>query len=1014
MKATIQQIVEHISALSEPLDPGLVQKIFINYPEFTSSALPKGLEYIWTQLDLILKLAQQGVELKEIIKDLKSHEADILLYSEKGIVAQKELAALEVELTRLKNEIAECRSELTSLYTTLLETLKIKPPESSTQELPPDLITKRQLEHIVAIRKDIQGYIKVITLPTAKLKLLELNEKQTELLNAISHYSERNKFERRLPSIDNEEGWKAFQFSIAEKLNKIIELKPQLEKLQEGFAECLSTSDSQTKIASLQAINTKLTIELEDLAKKIQKHPLKKDLQLDLTIEFQQTPHVPALIESYKRKVDSILSYVDLGSWASWLANKSKYNEEQALHVQRLGFLTLLNLQKEKQLQQTNLLAQIEILTKISNSNVMSSATEERLVSQATTLLNQLPGCKVPEDFNPKADVTDFYLLLINNIFLIPDNIKKYEALLALINKLLPIMSELLGYRRDYNLPAEQDSLLPSIEELQQALPEEANLAHKNEQLETCELYFGKAKLLVAKLQLQRDKVQAINTMQREVEFNIEQLKIALEFKAKLQQEKTFAAQIEEFSGKLATCQSDMAGIKKKIIETDVMQDKTLTEHQAVVAINNSEPPVIIDELPTFLDVDLIHQPPIHYPPKNLADPVVLPPVHLIDAEPLKVIKQATALERPSDDLIGMDEPNISPTSLVSGKKEHDAPIIDSQPITKPTLSHLTEPPQVSVSPKQTAVIIDKEGNQLLSADPVVDHNLVPAKLIPRDGIDVVSPDVVSPDIAAIEIIPVHPPIKHQTLKSPPDEHSGTTTSVSVKATHPNAEEALQVNLWHRANLAALANYPETLQNWYHELYAVTEEALKKTPYSQKYSHLIRDILFELQNKQELFIIETYRQTCPSPKEDCEALLALKPDYKIVECFAEKLEEESLPVPLKKLHSQYKNLKIRHPIAAELLLQTIQSLYWTWKGMGTSAATSLMSSIIDDPRYEVLKRHRGFFKVVEAIEDFFRWISGKISGQPEYEYRKKPSFFKTHTEELIEEAELFITPIKQP
>lgn len=115
MKATIQKIIEEISALSVPMDPELVQKIFINYPEFISPTLPKDLELTWTQLDFIRKLAQQGMELKGKIMDLKLHEEEITLYTERGIVLQSELTQLEVELGRLQDEISGSRAELTLL-----------------------------------------------------------------------------------------------------------------------------------------------------------------------------------------------------------------------------------------------------------------------------------------------------------------------------------------------------------------------------------------------------------------------------------------------------------------------------------------------------------------------------------------------------------------------------------------------------------------------------------------------------------------------------------------------------------------------------------------------------------------------------------------------------------------------------------------------------------------------------------------------------------------------------------
>ena len=220
----------------------------------------------------------------------------------------------------------------------------------------------------------------------------------------------------------------------------------------------------------------------------------------------------------------------------------------------------------------------------------------------------------------------------------------------------------------------------------------------------------------------------------------------------------------------------------------------------------------------------------------------------------------------------------------------------------------------------------------------------------------------------------------------------------------------MQIDRWHNAILDLLDKQPEEIKNWYLELYSVTELALKQTPYSYKYSHLIRDIFFELQTKQDINLLYIYKNKCPDPKGNCEFLLMYKPNIQISENFSEDLDKEpALPEPLKRLNNQYKNLKLNHPIPAELLLQIIESLYSIYKDPTRNSPTFMMPPIIEDPRYDILKRHRGALKIWEVIEDFCRWILGKITGKPEYEYSKKPCFFKTHTEELVEETELFIT-----
>lgn len=990
MKATIHQIVERISALSEPMDPVLVQKIFIDYPEFTSSDHPRNIEYTWTQLDFILKLAQQGVELKAIIKDLKAHEADIILYTEKGIVAQGELNALELELIQLQTAITKSRAGLTELYSNLLHTLRLQAVEEPQPETPAEAITKRQLKHILDIRSDLQREIKLLTLPTAKLKLRALKEKQTELLNTIENYIERYNLERKLPAINNEESWTVLQFTLSQKIQKTLELLPKLEKLQEGFADCLSTADTQKKIATLQRANSKIVKELDTIAQKMQTHDLAPKIQAALIEEFQQTTNVQALLDSYKSHVDTALSYVNLSLWTTWISDKEKYNASQIEHVHRVDFLNLLKQQKEKQAQQTHLLDQINILTKISNATLMSTATEERLVNQATSLLNELPECRVPENFSPKADVTDFYLLLINNIFLIPEHIKQFEVYLSLVNQLIPVMNELLRYRREYNLPPDQDELIPRIEELQKALPEEASLSHKKEQLQTCEQYISKTKLLVANLKLQTEKTQFIHEMRKEITFNIGQLQIALDFKAKLQQQKTFATQIEEQNNKLLICQTDMVNIKKKIKTgeeacTKVLIDTTPKETDKPPTVHEKQSIVVEEQLPlTAIEVkqqqEIVHQlsPTVLHSP-----PIALEQIKIKFVEPELEITATSEVSEPKQEIkivSELTEPKLTVTPIM---KTEPVSMEDSQADNKPIVVHVD-----AIQPN----LKSEEKSAIKKDEPIIQPTATLTKDVQNNKV-----------LATTEILPPIIPSLDTTHTTPPTKIKQPDTLPSSKK-----EESIQLANWHRANIDALQKYSPELQSWYQELYARAESALMQTPYSQKYSHLIRDIFFELQIKKELYVIESYQSLCPTPQDDCTALLALKPEYVISEHFADELEKEQLPLPLMKLNNQYKQLKRKHPVAAELLLQTLQNLYCTWKKAKSSPTSSPRPSLMDDPRYDVLKRQRGFLKIVQAIEDFYHWLEGKCLGQAEYEYRQKPSFFKTHSEVLVNEAELFV------
>ena len=151
---------------------------------------------------------------------------------------------------------------------------------------------------------------------------------------------------------------------------------------------------------------------------------------------------------------------------------------------------------------------------------------------------------------------------------------------------------------------------------------------------------------------------------------------------------------------------------------------------------------------------------------------------------------------------------------------------------------------------------------------------------------------------------------------------------------------------------------------------------------------------------------------CPVPEIDLNKLLSFKPDLPLVgEPFDEITELQDAPAELQPLYAQYRKLKKEHPIEGELLLQAIHSLHMAKIFIATphsNISATQLPSLSRDPRYEPLKRHRGFFKVWEAIEDFCRMLIGKIMGQAEFEYTKRPCFFRTKSAQLVEEADLII------
>lgn len=226
----------------------------------------------------------------------------------------------------------------------------------------------------------------------------------------------------------------------------------------------------------------------------------------------------------------------------------------------------------------------------------------------------------------------------------------------------------------------------------------------------------------------------------------------------------------------------------------------------------------------------------------------------------------------------------------------------------------------------------------------------------------------------------------------------------SAPITPINPAELAQLHHWNGEINQLLSAHSAEINQWYKALFSSAVKAVQQPEYSYQYSQLIRDILFELQTKQSIEVLNAYVRICPNPAECCSALLALKPNYP-VDDFSLNQNAIKLPKALVDIDVHSKKLKTKHPVEGKLLEQAMCSLYALYQNKTKNQLQVCeVPSFTLDPRYEPLKRHRGFLKVWELIEDFFRFIIGKIKGQADYEFSKRPCFFKTNSLKLIETA----------
>ncbi|HAU1515663.1 TPA: interaptin [Legionella pneumophila] len=222
-----------------------------------------------------------------------------------------------------------------------------------------------------------------------------------------------------------------------------------------------------------------------------------------------------------------------------------------------------------------------------------------------------------------------------------------------------------------------------------------------------------------------------------------------------------------------------------------------------------------------------------------------------------------------------------------------------------------------------------------------------------------------------------------------------------------------KLDSFHVQNMEYIKQQSEEIQLWYKGLYDAAQSSCLNEALGLKALHLFKDILFELENQNDLSVLLAYKRMCPNPLQDIQNILRLKPALPILdESIDEEQQLKNWPEELQKFHQQYVKLKKEHPLEAELFIQATHSLISIKHLMelpdAKTSSREAMPLITQDPRYEPLKRHRGFIKAWEYIEDFFRMLIGKLTGQDEYEYSKRPCFFKTRSHRLLEEADTML------
>lgn len=1002
-REALKTILQELSLLSNPLDLAQIEKIFLDNKHFAPVG-EKDLDQAWVQLDLLKRCIDQINTIKNEIRELQLDKNP----SERMHLAEQQFSAKELELSIIQDELTALFDEFLSLskqYPSTageLATQSIKSIDDRYE------ITKNQLTYIFKVYNDIKNERAQNAPLIAQRDLILLKEQQLEFTQQIIPCP--NQIE--ISDYESLKEWDAVKSELNNDLTQLKSAQDAFNQLLQEYAKCKATP--LPSFSTLDQIRSKTVNELETIAQKMDQLCLSKDIKQKIQQEYDQSDNIPLLVERYRQKASTLLS--NAMEWTSSWFWKSD-NAEQKEHDLSFNFLALLKQQREIQDQLKTIDHGMNSLQKIPDNDKTSVYTEQQLSTKIEGVIRTLPReiselstTQINTDPNKKLPSVELMIICFP---LIPKAIERYQTILKLIDEMLPIISNIKRHRKQHKLPKNQDNYLSTTEELKAIVLESPE---NTKMYELAEKYFAKTELFL-------EKFKEIEPF----EYEIDASKSALESQTP-EQRALLDTDILEQEKLLESALNNADDIVAKINNP---QQNLLSQADAATASDEAEP-IRHDEYELTEEYNLIEM-----ETESLLEPMRLDSQRLDDLVPERKktsCKLPPALHEPTDELSSHHTIEEQSTLSIEGVGPGDQ--VRSISLQSDALSSIRIPTEIqefqSETPERTSTEyafepIESREEPTKSKPQVLSSGFSTDCLKEAVALPIPKPPVHSSDS---EIEPTLNS-KQPTLELPNEGSTSNKAEPLVttelikepKAADDTREQPCDIKIdeyrfereqllgWHTANIDRLSTHPEELMNWYLELYSVVESAFQQATYSFKYSHLIRDVFFELEVKKDLNLLYVYKNRCPSPKINSDSLLLLKPNHKISEAFLCELDKElTVPPSLKKLRDQYNNLKIRHPVEAELLLHNIEFLYSIHKDPARHEPTFIVPTVMEDPRYDALKRHRGFLKIWEAIEDFFHWIMNKITGAIEPEYHKKPCFFNTRSVQLIKEAELSMAP----
>lgn len=1002
MNEIILRLMNDISALTQPVNPLILKAIFDSSPLNGEEVSVE----ISAPYKLLLQLRALTIEYFNLIAELDAHQVN----QEKlaALTEENEEVLLKIESLVKKTQISKglLSTDYSFIEPAANEFLLKQDPLAIPVNFPE--LNEMQRKFVSEFSTNLEKLCNETEEKKAKLQLVLLTNKLNTLNQKLIALGRISTFDISSTQL------KVITASIQAEINKLTRLFDEAIRLQKRFARQLSIAELQLKKDELTLEMGQLEEEQAQIERDIAESGLPQEIQSRIRQEFSESSNTSELLASYESKIDTTLSYINPLSWAAWSTNP-QYKEQQEEYVKSFDFLQLLDKQKKLLVQQENLLSAQEQLDSVLPESHEISGDEDlkQLIADTINLFNAIPSYSSSTELTQYSPATDFYLTLLTNLSSVSDAVDKSKAVLDKLGQLLAITLQIEQLRSEYELNSENEHELPSLEEAEK---DENGLLYEN--------------LLQTEQRLQkRCKRYLINAEQLDV--------IVKELSSTTSNQELLLRQI--------------GSLKEQLLSTEQ------------IATSKNHLDLLLQNIATHIE-ELSHLP----LPKTLQEEVTEPVITAHSEPTVRVVSSSEIDEIQGEEL--MSEASDTPKAplsdeLIQGESDcsEESQVDSENTISYPgTESNSSEPvsedsdfPELPVF-KDATDFIPSEVIDEAAAPPLTTHieqDNSPAekesdeyKSLECEIMSVgKSPDRVLSDEPAKQTDGVvtnplsgraNQPVLQNSYSllalsdGSSQQNSSDDSNFSDDSSAPKRNDEVKDSLnksllrttldnmenWHQKNTNYLEQQPEDIQKWYDDLYKSIKKSVLSESQCHKASQLLRDILFELQNRKDMSVIRAYMRLCPDPASSLNVLLALKPALLIADdTYNETDELMDCPLELKQHYAHYFKLRNQFPVEAELFLQAIRSVHLIKLYMnipGRKITAEQIPSFSTDPRYEPLKRHRGFLKVWEQLEDLCRFIFAKITGQPEHEYVKRPClFFKPKSAQLIEEADLMVRSI---